>query len=198
METNKLIIFVKNPVLGKVKTRLAVEVGNDSALETYKMLLQHTYKVVSNCDASVSVYYADFINDNDLWNSFDKQLQVQEGLGSRMYHAVKNEFDKNFKKVVIIGSDCLDISSKIIMDAFDVLDENDVVLGPAQDGGYYLLGSKKIIPEVFKNKKWSTESVFIDTIEDINKLKLNHFCLETLYDIDTKADLERYEIIKSK
>ena len=195
---NKLIVFVKNPILGKVKTRLAADVGEDSALETYKMLLQHTCKVASNSGVSVSIYYADFINDNDLWNSFDKELQVQEDLGSRMSNAMKNEFDKNFNKVVIIGSDCLEICSSLIQEAFQALEDNDMVLGPAQDGGYYLIGSKKLIPEVFQNKKWSTESIFIDTIEDINKLELKHFCLKTLCDIDTKADLEKYEIIKSK
>ncbi len=198
METNKLIIFVKNPILGKVKTRLAADVGNEFALETYKMLLQHTLQVANQSNASVSIYYADFINDDDIWNGFDKQLQEQKDLGSRMSQAFQNEIKKGFKKTLIIGSDCLDISSDIINEAFNSLDKNDVVIGPAQDGGYYLLGSKKLFPKIFQKKKWSTESVFIDTIEDINALNLNHYCLETLSDIDTKVDLDKYEIIKSK
>ena len=198
METNKLIIFVKNPILGKVKTRLAAEIGDESALEAYKMLLQHTLRVASEINVSISVYYADFINESDLWNDFDKKLQVQEDLGSRMLHAFENEFKNGYQKVIIIGSDCLDISEKIIIDGFKALKDNDIVIGPAQDGGYYLIGSKKLAPELFRNKKWSSDTVFIDTIEDINKLKLNHFCLETLFDIDTKADLDKYEIIKGK
>lgn len=198
MKKDKLIIFVKNPILGKVKTRLAADIGDESALEAYKMLLQHTYQVALNCNVSISVYYADFVNEDDLWNEFDKKLQVQEDLGSRMFNAFKNEFNNKFERIIIIGSDSLDISSKIILDGFKALNKKDIVIGPAQDGGYYLIGSKKLIPEIFKNKKWSTDSVFIDTIEDINTLKLNHFCLETLYDIDNKADLDKYEIIKSK
>lgn len=196
MAKNKLIIFVKNPILGKVKTRLAADIGQEGALETYKMLLQHTLTVAKNCNASVSIYYSDFINQDDLWDGFDKNIQESGDLGGRMSSAVEEQFSKGYEKVMIIGSDCLDISSKIIDIAFQKLDKTDVVIGPAQDGGYYLIGSRRYVSNIFENKKWSTETVFLDTVEDINKLNLTHVCLETLYDIDTKADLDKYEMIK--
>jgi len=195
METNKLIIFVKNPIQGKVKTRLAAEIGEAPALEIYKTLLKHTHQVATNTqEVSISVYYADFVNNNDLWNNFDKKLQEQQDLGSRMNHAIKSEMENGFQNIIIIGSDCLEINPQHIQKAFLSLKTNDIVIGPAEDGGYYLIGLKSLIPDIFKNKKWSTDTVFIDTIEDINRLNLKHMILETLCDIDTKKDLDRYKI----
>ena len=195
---NHLIIFVKKPELGKVKTRLAKDIGEEAALEAYKMLLQHTRNIVNNLDCKITVYYNESILEQDIWNPLNKEVQSGGHLGKKMQDALSKELDHGANKVVIIGSDCLEISSSVIKEAFEQLNNNDVVIGPANDGGYYLLGLKTLHKELFENKKWSTDTVFIDTIEDITKLNLTHFCLKTLNDIDTKADLDRYELIKNK
>jgi uncharacterized protein len=193
-----IIIFVRNPELGKVKTRLAKEIGDEQALEVYTELLQHTHDITASLDCDKFVYYADYVNENDLWanNLFDKKLQAGEELGDRMRLAFLELFQQGYSKLIIIGSDCPELTGFIIEDAFDLLDNYDIVIGPSSDGGYYLLGSKEFIPEVFKNKKWSTDSVLADTIFDAVKLKKRCTFLSELSDIDTAEDLNRYRQIQ--
>ena len=96
---------------------------------------------------------------------------------------------------IIIGSDLYDLTSNIILEAFESLDSNDVVLGPAADGGYYLLGMKEAIPSIFQNKEWGTASVFSSTLKDITNKKV--FLTKELNDIDVVADLENHPVLKS-
>ena len=154
---NLLIIFTRNPKLGKVKTRLAKTVGNETALEIYKYLLQKTRDISLQVSSDREVYYSVKIRSNDIWDSknYQKNQQVGEDLGIRMQNAFKNGFDAGYKKVVIIGSDLYDLTSENIEKAFTELDNNDVVLGPAEDGGYYLLGMNLLHSTIFKNKKWT-------------------------------------------
>lgn len=187
--TNALIIFVRNPVLGKVKTRLAAGIGNEKALQVYKHLLQYTSVITKNLPAAQFVYYADFITEDDLWNDFEKRIQRGDGLGKRMRNAFEELFKSGFKKVCIIGSDCYELSSEILMTAFEKLDTADSVIGPVTDGGYYLLGMNKLIPAFFINKDWSTDTVFASTLKDAAKLNYNIHQLPMLTDIDTEADL---------
>ena len=184
-----LIIFVRNPVLGKVKTRLAAGIGDEKALQVYKHLLQHTQSIAKSVSATKFVYYADEINTNDLWNGFEKKLQHGHDLGERMEHAFQEIFAAGFLKVCIIGSDCFELTTDIIVNAFIGLDNADVVLGPVMDGGYYLLGTNRLIPDFFINKDWSTETVFVYTLKDAAALKISVTQLPLLNDIDTEKDL---------
>ncbi len=190
-----IIIFVRNPELGKVKTRLAKEIGDEQALHIYKELLEHTHHITANLDCDKFVYYTDSKSENDLWENdlFDKKLQQGEQLGDRMMLAFLELFQQRYSKIIIIGSDCPELTGFIIDDAFDKLDNNDVVIGPSSDGGYYLLGLTKLIPELFKNKKWSTDTVLSDTIKDTVKLRTTCSFLTELSDIDTADDLRRYQ-----
>jgi uncharacterized protein len=190
-----IIIFVRNPELGKVKTRLAKEIGDEQALQVYTGLLQHTHDIVIDLDCDRFVYYADYINDHDLWENkyFEKRLQNGESLGNRMMAAFFELFQQGFSQVVIIGSDCPGLTSFVIEDAFDKLDTTDVIIGPSCDGGYYLLGLTHLVPDLFKNKKWSTDTVLADTIKDTISLKKSCFFLTELSDIDTAEDLHRYQ-----
>lgn len=184
------MIFTKNPVKGKVKTRLAVTLGEEKALAIYKQLLQYTYDITQHVHSDKTVLYSENIPAKDLWSegNFQKAVQEGEGLGERMLDAFEKAFSKGYQKVIIIGSDSLDITTELIEEAIDKLNNHDVVIGPSEDGGYYLLGMKKLYPPLFKNKKWSTESVFIDTIEDIMNLGITHYNLPTYSDIDTEND----------
>ena len=190
-----IIIFVRNPELGKVKTRLANEVGDEQALQVYKELLQHTHKITSDLDCAKFVYYADSIAENDLWESslFGKKVQEGESLGDRMMLAFFELFQQGYSKIVIIGSDCPELTGFIIEDAFDKLDSSDVVIGPSSDGGYYLLGLTQLVPELFKNKQWSTNTVLADTIQDTVSLRKSCSFLTELSDIDTAEDLHLYQ-----
>ena len=194
MKERHLIIFVKNPVLGKVKTRLAAGIGNEKALEVYLQLMSITQTVTKNVACTRHVFYSDEI-ENDIWDDDKFNKHVQEGidLGERMKNAFETVFSLGAKKAVIIGSDCPQITPEIIDQAFDGLEENDVLIGPAKDGGYYLLGMKKLHPEIFENKEWSTDAVFEDTVLDCIESRLSYGRLETLSDLDTIYDLHLLE-----
>ena len=191
MSINHLIIFVKNPELGKVKTRLARTIGDEKALYIYKLLLEQTFQVTLPVLAEKKLYYSEFVQNIDQFNDlvYEKHIQSGDGLGDKMYNAMKHSFGEWAGKVVLIGSDCFELNSGIIEEAFKALEESDYVLGPAKDGGYYLIGMKALNLEIFQNKEWSSENVFLDTLLDIKNQEKSHYLLPTLSDVDTEEDL---------
>jgi len=194
---NLIITFTRNPELGKVKTRLAKTIGEASALAIYIKLLEHTESVLRNINSDKAVYYSVKIRENDLWDSniFQKHQQFGDDLGIRMQNAFKAGFDAGYNKIVIVGSDLHDLQPKHITQAFEVLDTNDVTIGPAEDGGYYLLGMKTLHKDVFENKNWGTETVFDDTIKNLKNESV--FLLEQLNDVDTYEDIENNHTLKA-
>ena len=190
---NALILFVRHPELGKVKTRLAKDIGEQAALNIYVQLLQHTRDITYALDCDKFVFYTDEIIENDIWEEacYLKRKQCAGDLGERMKYAFDELFHAGYDKVIIIGSDCPGLSSGFIITAFEVLNEMDAVLGPAADGGYYLLGLTKMEEGIFKCKQWSTDSVLADTICDLNNFGLRYFLLPALHDVDTKNDLDK-------
>jgi rSAM/selenodomain-associated transferase 1 len=189
MEDALLIIFAKNLEYGKVKTRLAATLGNEKAFNIYKKLLQYTNEVTLSLPCRKMVYYSDYIVQNDLWKGYLKLLQHGNDLGERMKNAFKEAFANGYNKAVIIGTDCFEITRLIIERAFEKLDETDIVIGPAADGGYYLLGMKKLYPALFENIAWSTGTVFNSSIAVCNSLGLTCSMLEMLHDVDEEKDL---------
>jgi uncharacterized protein len=188
---NALIIFVRNPDKGKVKSRLAKDIGDDQSLAVYKYLLQYTSDIAIGCNCSRFVFYSSYVHMNDVFDDdvFTKFVQEGEDLGERMMNAFKKVFDLGCKKVCIIGSDCYALQTEIIHEAFENLETTDIVIGPASDGGYYLLGMKQLHIELFAEKEWGTSSVLDDTAETILKLKITSSELSVLNDIDTVEDL---------
>lgn len=186
-----LIIFSKNPEFGQVKTRLAKTIGPTNALRVYRYLLEYTKNIALECPVDRVVMYSDFIDFEDIFpaHEFTKDLQEGDDLGERMMMALGACFEEGYKKVVIIGSDCYEITSEHIMDAFFALDKNDLVMGPAQDGGYYLIGMKESHDKLFLQKTWSSPDVFVDTLLDAKALGLSYHLLPTLSDIDEEKDL---------
>ena len=191
MSINHLIIFVKNPELGKVKTRLARTIGDEKALYIYKLLLEQTFQVTLPVLAEKKLYYSEFVQNMDQFNDlvYEKYIQSGDALGDKMYNAMKHSFGEWAGKVVLIGSDCFELNSGIIEEAFKALEESDYVLGPAKDGGYYLIGMKELNLEIFQNKEWSSENVFLDTLLDIKNQEKSHYLLPTLSDVDIEDDL---------
>lgn len=184
-----LLIFTRNPELGKVKTRLARSVGDKTALNIYKFLITKTIKSTLRVNADKAVYYSVKVRENDIWDSktYQKHQQKGEDLGIRMLNAFQNGFKSGYEKIIIIGSDLYDLSTEEIDKAFEYLNSNDVVIGPALDGGYYLLGMKKLYKNIFQNKAWGTETVRKDTLKNLidSKVKL----LEKKNDIDVYEDI---------
>ncbi len=188
-----LIIFVKNPELGKCKTRLAATIGDENALLFYKKMLERTLAVVKPAEAHKAVFYSSFIDRNDLWpenENFLKKLQVEGDLGLKMMKAFEASFKAGYESVCVIGSDCYELDTSTLNNAFEALVSKNAVIGPSTDGGYYLLGMNYLIPEVFKNKEWSTASVANSTKNDFEKLRISYNELQPLTDIDTEEDLK--------
>ena len=194
-----IIIFVRHPELGKVKTRLAASVGNEKALLIYKLLIAHTYNLIKDFPFDVYVYYADKIIEHDVWNGKNiiKKKQSGKDLGEKMQNAFSEVFFESHSKVVIIGSDCYELSTKIINDAFDAIGNDKVVIGPAKDGGYYLLGLHKNLPEIFKNIAWSTPKVFEQTTNILQHLQCTYQLMPILNDIDEEKDLNEELKVKA-
>ena len=191
MQTSLLMVFVRNPQLGTVKTRLAATVGDKVALEIYIELMRHTAEVTHKVSADKKVFYSEKIEQHDVWTemNFSKALQTKGNLGQRMENAFRTAFEKGYKKVLIVGSDLYSLKTSHIEKALHQLDKKEVVIGPAQDGGYYLLGLKKNLPALFCNKSWGTSTVLKETLNDI-KLK-SIFLMEPLNDIDNFDDLNK-------
>lgn len=189
-----LLIFIKNPIKGRAKTRLAATVGDDKALRIYLELLRHTRNIATKIDAKRNLFYSHFIDNNDEWNnnSFDKQLQIDSDLGGKMAAGFQAVFEKKATKAVIIGSDCASLTTDIVNDAFAKLDTHDFVIGPADDGGYYLIGMNTFTPELFQNIAWSTKEVFPQTVDIITKSNKSYALLPILSDIDYEEDWKKY------
>ena len=193
-----IIIFTRNPELGKCKTRLAKTVGDKAALEIYKFLLKHTAIATESIGADKYVFYSEKIKKDDFWNDSDfiKKIQKGDDLGARMKHAFLELFELGYQKIIIIGSDLLDLNAEHINEAFDKLIEHDVVLGPSKDGGYYLLGLSKFIEHIFQKKPWSEPHLLEVTVKELVQKKVSLTLLEPLNDIDTFEDLKDYAQLK--
>lgn len=187
---NLLLIFTRNPELGKCKTRLAVTVGNENALAIYQFLLGHTVAITKETNAAKQVWYSEEIWANDIWANtiYEKRLQVGHHLGERMANAFQSAFASGYERVIIIGSDMYDLNRSDIENAFTMLNETDFVIGPATDGGYYLLGMKTFKPELFEHKNWGSDTVLEMTLNDLKN--------ENIHLLDARNDVDVYDDIK--
>lgn len=194
---NLLIIFVKNPVLGHCKTRLAAVIGAKNALEVYRMLLSHTHQVALKVQADKVVFYSQEVSHEDLWeaHAFQKQRQSQGDLGEKMQAAFQWGFSKGYTKIVLIGSDLIDLTVSDVEAAFKALDSNKTVFGPATDGGYYLIGQSAMNTALFKGIPWSTEKVLAKSTEQLDPG--NYSLLTYKNDIDCLEDLAEHPIFTS-
>ncbi len=191
MNKEAIIIFLKYPELGRSKTRLAATVGDVNALKVYKELLNHTNLITKDLNADKFLFY-DKVSENKMpWGdkAYLTAYQKESDLGGRMQDAFSQLFTKGYERVLIIGSDCYELNQSVIEDSFGALINNDVVIGPAKDGGYYLLGLTKMIPELFTNVAWSTNEVFKTTVSVLEDLNVGYHVGLELSDIDSIEDL---------
>lgn len=188
-EKRLLIVFVKNAVLGTAKTRLAKTIGNDAAFEVYKHLMQVTEQAttgLNNCD--VHIYFSTE-KDPTRWTNYTQFVQQGNDLGERMSGAFRQGFELGYQQIVGVGSDLPDLTSEIIDKGLDQLNSNEAVFGPAEDGGYYLIGMRSMIDCIFENKPWSTEGLMEITLNELKSKGHSVGIIETLNDVDTEEDL---------
>lgn len=187
-----LLIFMRNPEFGKCKTRLAAAIGKKAALRIYEFLLEHTESICRNLDVDKRVCYSEYVVPDDIWNHavFQKTVQKGEDLGQRMDRAFRTGFSDGYKEIILIGTDMYDLSQADLEWAFQQLESCDYVLGPAEDGGYYLLGMKAPEARLFQNKTWGSSTVLEDTLADLTGERV---CL-----LPRKNDIDTYEDIRDR
>ena len=205
-KTNVLLIFVKFPEPGKVKTRLCRHFSPEESAELYKAMVEDLYAKLVKNDGSenydLHVYFSpiDKLSAFADWLGSSVTLIPQEGedLGEKLTNAMKKSFDSGYEKAAAIGSDCIDLSVEDINNAFETLDRNgqnskkrEVVIGPTDDGGYYLIGSSRFIPELFERIPWSTEKVYSETVDKLKSLNIKFVELMRKYDIDFIDEVKR-------
>ncbi len=195
-----LIILTKFPEPGKVKTRLATDIGEEQAAEWAVKILDKLFEnLVELKDKNfLKIYLKPYKKIEEFCNLFNLKKeriypQPKGSLGDKMSLVFKKELSEN-DKVILIGSDTPDIEQEIISKTFQQLESNDVVLGPSTDGGYYLIAMSKYHPEVFQNVRWSHEKTLSDTIQQIERENLSYHLLEEKIDIDTIEDLNKINI----
>ena len=184
-----LIVFAKNSVRGKVKTRLAKTKGDDFAFDVYRRLVAITEQATMKVrDTDIHVYFSDTI-DSDSWPKTQKYVQKGMDLGARMQDAFQRGFDKGYERIIGIGTDLPDLSAEVLQEGLAQLESHDTVFGPSEDGGYYLIGMRQMLPMIFEDKPWSTERLLSLTVRQLNANNLSVATLHTLNDIDTIEDL---------
>jgi rSAM/selenodomain-associated transferase 1 len=197
-----LLIFIKNPELGKVKTRLAATMGDGKALEVFKKLLVNIHDKSLEVSADKLLFYSSFVDKNDIWENhiFNKNLQIQSpDLGQRMLSAFEKAKEMGYSKALIVGSDIYEVTTEILNQGFEYLENSEVVLGASHDGGYYAIGfnfkkinSDTFLQQIFLNKSWSHENVAQEALKVINSFSYACNFLPTLSDIDTEDDLKNF------
>ena len=194
--TRIVLLFIKSPEKGQVKSRLAKAIGEDAALDVYKCLVSQTLENLKDGDYlfRICFYPSDSgaIIENWLGNAYYYSPQHGRDLGEKMKNAFVHAFSDGVEKVLLIGSDIPDMSIPLLNEAFNALDSSDAVIGPANDGGYYLIGFNRasFLPDIFQGIVWSTDSVFDDTMKVFVKSGLSVHALRVLTDVDTFEDLK--------
>lgn len=202
MTTKQLIVFTRYPTVGQAKTRLIPVLGAAGAAELHRQMTVHTLAQVQELQKNqlltVTIYFTGEQSQSKMvsWlgDAWQYQQQVTGDLGRRMAKAFFDAFRSDRQKVVVIGTDCPGLTAGIIQTAFEQLSSHDLVLGPAIDGGYYLIGLRSIRPELFTGIPWSTDMVLAKTIEIAQQLHLSVALLPPLVDIDRPADLPVWEL----
>jgi rSAM/selenodomain-associated transferase 1 len=199
MVQNELLIFAKTPRLGEVKSRLASSMGKEKALRAYVTLLEDLAGSMEKL-SHVTVFHTSLDDASELKGLFPAlwKFYPQEGhdLGMRMANAFRLAFAAGAGKTVLIGSDCPYLEPADIQTAFESLDAHDLVLGPARDGGYWLIGLKRCRPDLFADMPWGTSVVLKKTLEISAKLGLKTHLLRELPDVDTEPDWNEYRAWK--
>ena len=181
-----LIVFAKPPLSGQVKSRLAASIGAKKALEVYQLMLEHTKQLADSAGADVYWYWSRHYAEPQQ-QSYIYHNQPEGNLGYRMNQAFA-DVAPHYQATILIGTDCVELRPFHLTESFASLQTNDVVLTPANDGGYVLVGMRKPQPQLFTLTEWSHPLVLEQTLKIANSLRLKYRVNSTLVDVDTLAD----------
>jgi uncharacterized protein len=193
LKTNCLIIFTRYPEPGKTKTRLIPALGEEKAAQLHRRMAEHTILQARSLSCAIEVWYVggseELIQD---WLGRDLCYRKQPAgdLGDRMCGAFRSAFEQGYQSVMIVGTDCPELTTDFMAQGFASLRNQVVTIGPAIDGGYYLIGLQRLVPELFQKINWSTAMVFAETLAIADKLQLPTYLLPSLHDIDLPDDLQ--------
>lgn len=198
MNRESLIVFTRYPEPGKAKTRLIPVLGENGASNLHRQMTEHTLSQVRELQSDratrVEVYFTggdQLLMQDWLGTDIIYQPQGEGDLGQRMQSAFQTAFASGMEGVAIVGTDCPGLDAKIMAQAFEQLNSHDLVLGPATDGGYYLIGLRRVIPELFAGINWGTSEVREKTVAIAVSLGLAVAYLPPLFDIDRPVDLAK-------
>ncbi len=193
MHGDAICLIFRVPEVGKVKTRLAKEIGEIKAYEYYRCMLNVTINKALKIDSAVLIGFYSGKKPKNGYN-FPLYKQIGKDLGEIILNAVKKLKSLGYRKVVVIGSDSPDLPDEFIKDAFKLLDKTDFVIGPTEDGGFYLLGLTDIYDSIFCEVNWGSHNVFESLLKNIIRQKKSFLLLPIWYDIDSKKELLRWNI----
>ncbi len=186
-----IAVFAKPPLPGYVKTRLIPDIGANKAARVYRYCLAHALEVTRHSGLDYRVFLSEECDDG-LLSGESYAIQRGAGLGDRMLNAIADLLGDNADGAIVIGTDCLDLEAEHLHLATLALADHDLVLLPAIDGGYALIGCREANPDLFNNVTWSSEQVLEQTLANAESLSYRTILLETVRDIDTLHDLEQY------
>lgn len=189
-------IFAKPPVEGKVKTRLIPDIGVSNATAVYRHCLAFTLNLIQSSTLDYEVWLSE-AGEYPLLDGLNYRIQQGDDLGTRMYHALSHHLQTcPNDKVLLIGSDCLDLTVQHLNQAIEHLSTHDLVLLPSYDGGFAMIGCRVINPSIFDSVLWSSSEVLQQTLTNANELGYRTHLLETVRDIDTLDDLNHYPALR--
>jgi rSAM/selenodomain-associated transferase 1 len=202
---NALILMTRAPIPGKTKTRLEPFLSPEQCASLHRAFIMDIYNTIKAVNADIIIYYTPERHKAMMHNILGDEVrlipQIQGGLGERMHQGLAGCFAEGYDKCVLIGSDIPTISVGVLENAFQELNHKDVVIGPTEDGGYYLIGMKKSKKEIFDKKFYGTQTVYQNTLGSIKKAKLTYSEMPIGYDIDVYEDLmlllKRYKVMES-
>ena len=195
MKKTLIQLFAKPPVEGKVKTRLIPDIGAKSATAIYQHCLKSNIKLIKQSTFDFQIWLTE-TSDNQLFHNEPVKYQQGPNLGDRMLHALTDALSHH-PKVILIGSDCLDLNKQLLHRVCAKLEQHDLVFIPAHDGGYVLIAAKQSIdPVIFKDIEWSSAKVLTQTLERAMHAGIDTVVLNPLRDIDRVDDVQHYAELK--
>ena len=195
MRNNAVIVFLKTPEKGRVKTRLLMSLSESFVLDLYRGFICDSLAILQSFPDKL-IYFLPPEKENELrsWlgNEYLYFVQTGKDLGEKMSNAFKDGFKRGYDRLVLIGTDIPEITETVLLQAFDILKTKDAVIGPATDGGYYLIGFRKeyFSEKIFHDMNWSTKDVFGETLKAMDRTGIKYDRVSELNDVDTPEDLK--------
>jgi uncharacterized protein len=189
MKETLLILFIRNAISGKLHPTISRIAGEENALDAYMRMLGHLEAITGYLPCEKLVLYSDIVEVHDVFDpeTFSKEIQSGGSKGERLADAFSSAFKRGYSRVVLVMGECMEMGQAHIIEAFESLIDSRVVVGPSEEGAYYLLGMREYCPELFEGKDWEGEDVFLDTMLDLQRSNIPYRLLDTLPEVSYQA-----------